>query len=386
MRKILIFMLMILLCACTHESVSSENAENAEIFMVNVGKADAIIVRADEAYYLIDTATEEMWPRVMAALKDMNITRLKGVFVTHTDKDHVGGLEMLARSEIQIDAWYASKYFIDVKEEKHPCVKAAAIRNMKVGFIGAGDSVDGIFEVVGPTEKMTDKDDNNSLVMILKTKSGSAFFAGDMEYNQEETILKSGKSLKADVMKVGNHADDDTTGQALIDRVDAKIALISTSSYEKPETPDPMLVQRLENKGMKVFYTEHSSAGIRVTMDKNGIKAEYADWKNAGELKTGAYITDVDKENDTIAIENRTDAGFDLSGHYLYSSKGKECFFFEAGTVIAANSKITIGTNSTQGVSIDVLWEDKNVINDKKEDTITLFDPYGRVLSEATSY
>ena len=29
--------------------------------MVNVGKADAIIVRADEAYYLIDTATEEMW-------------------------------------------------------------------------------------------------------------------------------------------------------------------------------------------------------------------------------------------------------------------------------------------------------------------------------------
>lgn len=376
LKRILILVLVFILCGCSGRMVSGENTESAEIFLVNVGKADAIIVRADEAYYLIDTATEEMWPRVMAAIKDMNITHFKGVFVTHTDKDHVGGLEMLAESGIQVDAWYASRYFIDVKEEKHPAVKAAKIRNEKVIFLGEGDQVDGVFEVIAPVRQMEDKDDNNSLVMILRTKYGSAFFAGDMEYAEENTILS--KNLKADVLKVGNHADDDTTSQALIDKVDAKIALISTSSYEKPETPDPALVARLENKGMDVFYTEHSNAGIRVTMDKNGIRAEYADWKNAKPLPEGIYISSVDPVEDTIVIENRSDKDIDLSGFYLYSSKGKESLYLKDGCVLKVGGRIVIGTNSTQNAKIDILWDDKNVINDNKADTITLNDPYGR--------
>lgn len=383
MKRIVILMMILILCGCAKSAVSGENTESAEIFMVNVGKADAIIVRADEDYYIIDTATEEMWPRVMAAITDMNITRFKGVFVTHTDKDHVGGLEMLAESGIQVDAWYASKYFIDVKEEKHPAVKAAKIRNEKVIFLGAGDNVDGVFEVIAPVRQMEDKDDNNSLVMILRTQNGSVFFAGDMEYAEENTILD--KNLEADVLKVGNHADDDTTSQALIDKVDAKIALISTSSYEKPETPDPALVDRLERKGMEIFYTEHSNAGIRVTMDKNGIKAEYADWQNAKPLPEGAYISHIDPMEDIIVLENRSDRDIDLSGFYLYSSKGKEILYLDRGCVLKAGGRIVVGTNSTQNTKIDVLWDDKNVINDTKADTVTLNDPYGRTVCAYTA-
>ena len=179
-------------------------------------------------------------------------------------------------------------------------------------------------------------------------------------------------------MKVGNHADDDTTGQALIDKVDAKIALISTSSYEKPETPDPALVARLEKKGMEIFYTEHSNAGIRVTMDEKGIRAEYAEWKNAKPLPEGVYISLVEPIEDTIVIDSRADKDIDLSGFYLYSSKGKESLYLENGCVLKAGGRIVIGTNSTQNAKIDVLWDDKNVINDNKADTITLNDPYGR--------
>lgn len=383
MKKILAIVLLIMLSGCAAKTVSGEKTSEAEIFMVNVGKADAIIVRADQDFYLIDTATEEMWPRVMAALKDMNVTRLKGVFVTHTDKDHVGGLEMLSLSGIAVDSWYASKYFIDVKEEKHPAVKAAALRNEKVVFLGAGDTVDDRFEVVAPVVRMEDKDDNNSLVMILKTQCGRALFAGDMEYGEENTILD--KNLKADVLKVGNHADDDTTSQRLIDKVSPKIALISTSSYEKPETPDAALVARLESRGTKIYYTEHSDAGIRVYMDKDGVRAEYAAWKNAGSVPEGAYIVSVKPIEDTIVIENRTNAAFSLDGFYLYSSKGKEFLFFDAGASIPSGASIVIGTKSTEGIPFDILWDDKNVINDTKEDTITLFDPYGRAVSALTA-
>lgn len=382
MKKLLLFLCLILLCGCAS---SEAKAKEAEIFMVNVGKADAIIVRVDSDFYLIDTATEEMWGRVHAALKDMNVQKLKGVFITHTDKDHTGGLEMLSASDIEVDAWYASEYFIDVKEEKHPAVKAAAKRGQKVQFLSAGDTVDDVFEVVGPTRRMEDKDDNNSLVMLLKTQNGTALFAGDMEYMQESTVLSSGKSLRADVLKVANHADDDTTSAPFISAVKPKYALISTSSYEKPETPDPNLVSRLENAGAKVFCTENSDAGIRVLMNGQGITADYAGWKNAKALPENVHIIEIDALNDTIVIENRADAPVPLDGFYLYSDKGKEMMFFDKNAYLPTGGKLTVGTTSTENTKIDILWNDKNVINDKKEDKITLFDPYGRAVASLTA-
>ena len=382
MKRLLIVFMLILLCGC---ALSETGAKEAEIFIVNVGKADAIIVRVDEDYYLIDTATEEMWVRVRAALLDMNITRLKGVFATHTDKDHVGGLMHLANSDIQVDAWYASEYFIDVKEEKHPAVKAAAVRGQKVEFLSAGDTVDGVFRVVGPTRLMEDKDDNNSLVMILNTESGSAFFAGDMEYNEEALVLSKYGNLKADVLKVGNHADDDTTSAALISAVRPKYALISTSSYEKPETPDPALVERLEKAGAKVFCTELADAGIRVTMDKQGINVDYSGWKNAGAVPENIHIIQIDADNDLIVMENRNEAPMPLENFCLYSDKGKEMMYFDKTAVLPAGGSLIVGSVSTENAEFDILWNDKNVVNDKKADAITLYDPYGRAVATLTA-
>lgn len=383
MKRIMCMLLMF--CFLVGCASGEPGAKEAEIFMINVGKADAILVRVDEDWYLIDTATEEMWMRVQAALNAFDIQSLKGVFVTHTDKDHVGGLMHLAKSDIGVEAWYASAYYLDVKEEKHPAVKAAKERGETVTFLKAGDQVDGVFSVLGPTQLMEDKDDNNSLVMLLKTQSGSAFFAGDMEYEQEALILSGGKSLRADVLKVGNHADNDTTGQALIDAVGAKLALISTSSYEKPETPDPMLMERLEASGAEIYVTELSEAGIRVTMNEQGIYAEYAAYPNIGSVPETIYIVEIDPENERIVIENRSDSPVSLEGFFLYSDRGNELMVFPKGITVSANGKIVVGTRSSENIDFDVLWDEKNVIHDKKTDVITLLDPYARPVASISA-
>ena len=56
------------------------------LYMINVGKGDAIIVNVDGRAYLIDTGKAGAWENVEAALARLGIAELEAVFLTHTDR------------------------------------------------------------------------------------------------------------------------------------------------------------------------------------------------------------------------------------------------------------------------------------------------------------
>ena len=68
-----------------------------------------------------------------------------------------------------------------------------------------------------------------------------------------------------------NHADDDVLKYIDLKNLGAGTALISTDPYEKPGTPDPLLVQMLEEAGMTVYRTDLAAMGIRVDFGPEGI-------------------------------------------------------------------------------------------------------------------
>lgn len=142
------------LSGCT---AGGERGEKAEVLVINVGKGDAILVKTRGRAYLIDAAKAERWGGTVPAEQE-GVTSLNGVFLTHTDKDHAGGLVPLAQSGIEVGAWYASGYCLDYgHEEKHPAVQAAALRGREVTWLYAGDGVDGLFDVLAPSVAATDK-------------------------------------------------------------------------------------------------------------------------------------------------------------------------------------------------------------------------------------
>ena len=130
-------------------------APELSLYAINVRKADALLLRSGETVYLIDTGTEDEWPALYKVLKEEGVTRLTGVILTHTDKDHVGGFPMLVESDIEIENVYASAYYNKKKESKHPAVKALKDTDQKVVFLLGGDSLPldgGTLEVLGPLE------------------------------------------------------------------------------------------------------------------------------------------------------------------------------------------------------------------------------------------
>ena len=357
---------------------------NALLFAVNVGKGDALILRAGGWTGLIDAGKARSCGRVRAALRLLGVTRLDAVFLTHTDDDHAGGLEWLARSEIEIGGWYASAMYTGVKAEKHPAVKAAALRGQDVTWLRRGDRVPmgeggAALDVLAPASLYNDKDDNNSLVMLLSCDGGRMLLTGDMELPEEAELLSFGDDLKCDILKVPNHGDDDTTSAAFAKAAGAKLAVISTDAGEKPGTPDAGVVSRLEAAGSRVAVTEDAGLGLRATLSggEAGVETTPID---APEV-SGLRIAAVDADDDRITLRNDSGAAIALDGFSLHSDRGEELFLFPDGAAIAAGAELTVGTRSTDG-AYDLLWDDKKVINKKKVDAIDLFDAFGRLVDE----
>ena len=235
------------------------------LYMVNVGKGDAIIVHVSGRSYLIDTGKSGAFDAVSAALNKLEISELDGVFLTHTDKDHSGGLKKLAQCGISVSRWYAPAYYTD-EADKHPLVKALKKSEADILWLSAGDSVDGLFSVIGPVSPNESDEDDNSLVMLLDNGKHTVLLTGDMEREEELSLLSNGGFPSCDVFKVPNHADSDVCLHMDLAALNASVALISTDPYEKPGTPDGLLLDALSAAGMRVYGTYDSENGIMVTL------------------------------------------------------------------------------------------------------------------------
>lgn len=66
-------------------------------------------------------------------------------------------------------------------------------------------------QILAPLEPNTEDDNDQSLVMMVTANGRKILLTGDMQFTEEKTLLDTGISLEADVLKVGNHGNPDGT-------------------------------------------------------------------------------------------------------------------------------------------------------------------------------
>lgn len=263
--------------------VCSGAQAEVEMMAVSVGKGDALLVRAGSYTCLIDTGHKDASESLEKVLDFYHIDSLDAVFITHTDKDHTGGLKWLRKSDIEVRAVYASRYYPGTTEKKHQAVKTAEKLGLDVQWLGAGDRVPlgesgAEFRVVAPLREIPGNEDDNSLVMLLDSPDGRILFTGDMEQAQEAELLKSGADLKCDVLKVPNHGDSDACSSKLIAACAPSVAVISTDSREKSDTPAHRVLRDLDKAGCEIYVTQECSLGVHVVLNHGEVRAEYVNW------------------------------------------------------------------------------------------------------------
>ena len=381
MLTILLCLLTLLVCtAARAESPYAKADSPLTLFAINVGKGDALLLNCGSDTYLIDAGLQENWGDVSRALTLLQVEKLTGVILTHTDKDHAGGMLPLAISSIQVENWYAPAHFTG-KASKHPLMEAADLRGEKVTLLRAGDVLSlgtGKLTVVGPVEA-SDVENCNSLVLVAEGSGGRMLLTGDMEFPEEEQLLKTGSIPPCDVIKIANHGENDATSDALIRAVQPSVAVISTNTAAEPDTPSTRVLALLAHAGVKMYQTQDAQSGVLVTIDQGEVTANLMNYSELPDQVRGASIAEVDNQDDRIILRNDGKETADVSGWYIVSDKGNQIYVLPKGTTIAPGGELVISSLSSEEKG-DLVWPDKKVWHKSKEDAALLYDVYGRLI------
>ena len=163
------------------------------VYVIDVGKADAILIETPEGAVLSDCATAEQAKTVLRVLKQRNIQKLRAVWISHADSDHVGGLTQILR-EVPAEEVVSSMY----------TELTGLPEDQTVRTVSAGETVsygEAKFRVLAPLEDL-ESTNENSLVYKLCCKEFSMLFCGDIEEKAERLLPDIyGDTLQADVLR-----------------------------------------------------------------------------------------------------------------------------------------------------------------------------------------
>lgn len=350
--------------------------DGVAILFVNVGKADAAILRFGDSAVLIDTGSASSAPQLIAGLNALGVAKIDAVFLTHSHSDHVGGLEALA-ANYTVPIVY-SPYFSETdKNGENKIVKRIDKLGLPHAELRAGDSVPlagGVsFSVLGPLERNEQDDNDNSLVLRFTYDGRTFLFVGDMQFAEEQTLIASGADLDSDVLKVGNHGNPDATGEDFAALVSPDIAVISTDTSEDADSANPRVYAALSPAD--IYITQDFPLGVLLTLDDSGDLAISSPARDADPLDVA--VAGIDVKDQTVTLVNNGSSPADLSGCVLFSVRSQAALRFPEGTTLGAGETLIVGEHE----AVSFAGED-NPLNKKKDNTVRLYDRLGFLVSE----
>ena len=358
-------------------SVTPAGTHDVRILFLNVGKADAILIRIDGEGWMIDAGTESAPPMLAAGMNLMELSSLRGIFITHTDSDHVGGMSRLLE-DYPVETVYTSSISADwdkVERLRGDVPRTALDPGQAVE---AGEGV--WFEVLGPV-RYNPRDDNNSLVLRLRVNGAVLLFCGDMMTDEEKSLMYAGMDLDCDLLKVGHHGKKDATSESFLLEASPSVAVICADRAQESDSAHKSILKALGKIGAQTYITDETPVAFDVTVTAEGeIRVENAHTP----IPAPVSFASVSKTEQLLVLENTGSEDVDLTGWWIVSELGGEIFRFPDGTVIGAGETLSVGTNHHKGEP-DLRWDDTRVWHKTKEDRAFLIDPWGNKADVAVS-
>lgn len=236
----------------------SENSPFAfvRIHVINVGKADAILLESQERTALLDAGTSVEGGTVADYLLRQGITRLDYVIASHPDSDHIGGMAQVME-EIPTGTFLYGEGWEEAGQEAEDLEDFLEAHEIPAQVLYVGDSFTvghAELEVLGPLVVYKDSN-NNSLVLRLQCFGFSALFCGDIEKEAEQDLLDSGQELAANVLKVAHHGSRTSSTEEFVEAVSPQLAVVSVGP-DNNNLPRSEALARLEAAGAEILRTD----------------------------------------------------------------------------------------------------------------------------------
>ncbi len=261
----------------TAPAVEPVSGIEVQFHFIDVGQGDAALIRTAAGDVLIDAGDNATEDDLKAYLDQHGVDDLEYIIFTHPDSDHIAGgdvvlenyeVKRVIRPHHDSDTKTYEKLDTLIKEEKAEDIRAEVGSTFQVGEVK--------FTVLAPIGEKYSGNNNHSVVVRVDYGETSILYTGDAEVKSEDDMLnqygsKAGGMLDCDIIKVGHHGSETSSGVAFIDAVSPEYAIISCGENNKHGHPDGVIVDRYEKEGSKILRTDKEGS---IVFTSNGGEPE----------------------------------------------------------------------------------------------------------------
>lgn len=239
-----------------------------EVIFLDVSQADATFFQSKGHYALLDSSKNK-GEKLVSFLKSKGVRRLDYLFLTHGDKDHIGGslsiLENIPVGEVVFNLGPLQK----LEEEVYQIAirKSKVTRCEKHRTYSVGD-----FLFYSLNEERTNENDS-SCVFFVTEENSNYLFLGDVSGAIENEILTNFTLPTIDYLHLAHHGSKFSTTTKMLEQLHPTYAIISAGRNNAYHHPSQETLEKLKEYQIPYFLTsEVGSIEIKPGRKRGWIK------------------------------------------------------------------------------------------------------------------
>ena len=301
-RLINVCLLIIVIYAtgCSDESKTGTISDNnsfpmlgtLEVYIFDIGKADAILIMSKNHTILIDAGENKHGQTIVDYLSDRGISTIDCFIITHFDKDHVGGADIVIEN-INVKEIFVANYAKDSKQYNQFIEASDSMgikRNVlteKTEFIfdevkftmypssleyyDYGNSSDDADDNEEADDDSVENENNYSIALKVTYGNNNFLFTGDAKAKRLKELLSLDEitNVQYDILKVPHHGSYNKRTEDFIETINPKYAVITCSVAEPADT---RTIEALEKVGTIIYLTQNGN--VHFISDGNNLTVQ----------------------------------------------------------------------------------------------------------------
>lgn len=249
--------LILTFCACT----SSKAESTFSIQFIDVGQGDSALVECDGHYMLIDGGNTAAGNKVYNVLEENGIQKLDILAISHLHEDHIGGLIKALSYASSIGKTISNSEYSN-KELFRKLEHQLGINGATISIPHTGDKYElgtATIEVID----VSDSEDNDSLVLLIKYGETSFLFTGDITETAQTRIAdkyenSNDEAVNISLIKMPHHGSYTGTLYRFLRTFMPEYAIISVGAGNIYGHPHKETLDLLNSKtySPKVYRTD----------------------------------------------------------------------------------------------------------------------------------
>jgi len=255
-KKVALILLILILCNIVAYSLIFKKDNNLKVIFFDVGQGDSIFIETSQGHQiLVDGGPNNSVLNNLEKFMNPFDKNIDMVILTHTDKDHLGGLiSILKIYDIDVFVWTGASSDSNLFNELNEL-----LANKKVVTVDAFDKIwagDIELQIYNPIKDVSAIKDSNDTSIVFKLIHGNSKFllTGDLSSNFEDDLIEK-FDLKSSILKVGHHGSKYSTSEEFVKAISPSCAIISVGKNNYGH-PAERVLNLLQDNNIKTLRTD----------------------------------------------------------------------------------------------------------------------------------